>query len=116
MLHISPTSILVRGQDIQRCALTMFLALIARHMIRATVDDYLPKALEVQQERTARIGRGEQQLWAISGMQGFLRTQYEPSQPDELRVQTVEGVPNAYNRLLSDVTEPTEQSVASEVR
>lgn len=83
---------------------------------KVTLDGCVRKALALQEECATRLGRGAQAYWYLSAALGLVGLQYDPLQSTTMKLQAVDRISRLYYKMLSLLDEPTEQSLASEVR
>lgn len=78
-------------------------------------DDSMNKALRIQEERSARPGRGMEYLWYLSAAISLISLRRDPSKAEKFKHQAVDRMAKLLYRELSLLDEPSAESLATEV-
>ncbi len=86
-------------------------------MAKGIFDQCMSKALAILESRMLRHGRGSGQNYSyVSAAAALIGMQFDPSQAETHKLQAVDRLSQIFYTMLSRQDEPTEQSLASEVR
>lgn len=85
-------------------------------MSKELFDNSQAKSLRLQEERAMRPGRGSEYYWYISAAVSLVQMQFTSSKADSIKDQAAERVAKLFHKVLSLHDDPTEETLATEVR
>jgi hypothetical protein len=97
-------------------SLTCLVDTMISRIAKTIFDESVEKSLRLQEERVMRPGRGSEYFWYISAAISLVGIQFNPSQSDTLKRQAMDRVAKLLYRVLSLQDDPSDETLASEVR